>query len=194
MVDTLFFSDAELFNAWLETHHKDVSEVWVLFHKKGSGRVSQTWPEAVDVALCFGWIDGLRKRVDTESYRVRFTPRKPTSVWSAVNVKKAEALVRSGKMRPEGMKLFTSRSDAQGYSSRTRERELHPSYAQKFREDPQAWEKFSTFTPSYQRDAVWWVMSAKREETRVKRLSILITSSAQGERVPAFRATAAPSP
>lgn len=188
-----FFSNAELFGEWLETHHKDTSEVWVLFHKKESGRDSQTWPEAVDVALCFGWIDGLRKRVDNESYKVRFTPRKRSSVWSAVNVEKVEALIRSGRMRPEGLELFTSRKDARGYSSCTRQAELHPDYERKFREHPQAWENFSKFAPSYRRDAVWWVMSAKREETRSKRLALLIASSDREERVPAFRTAAAPS-
>lgn len=188
MVDTLFFDDADAFSEWLEVHHKHTPEVWVLFHKKGSGKTSQSWSEAVDIALCFGWIDGLRKSVDGDSYRVRFTPRKRNSVWSAVNVKKVEALTQLGKMRPEGLELFNCRTDAEGYSSDTRTAELDPAYEKQFREHQEAWERFSAFAPSYRRDAAWWVMSAKREETRVKRLDTLISSSREGLRVPAFRA------
>lgn len=192
--DDLFFRDAEAFSEWLESNHDSSSQAWVLFHKKGSGLASQTWSEAVDVALCFGWIDGLRKRVDGDSYRVRFTPRKKGSVWSAVNVRKVEELTRTGRMRPEGLELYNSRKDSDGYSSETRRVPLDAEYEQQFNDNPAAWERFSTFAPSYRRDAVWWVMSAKKVETRLKRLDVLIASSAQGERVPAFRAKgAAPS-
>ncbi|WP_026139501.1 YdeI/OmpD-associated family protein [Leucobacter salsicius] len=192
MPDTLFFGDSDDFSDWLETHHNHTTEAWLLFHKKGSGMVTQTWSEAVDVALCFGWIDGLRQRVDSDSYRVRFTPRKRSSVLSSVNVEKVEALMRLGKMRPEGIELFNSRKDPQGYSSETRNVDLHPAYEQKFKEHQQAWDSFSRFAPSYRRDAVWWVMSAKREETRLKRLDLLISSSAQEQRVPVFRAKSGP--
>ncbi|WP_440312875.1 YdeI/OmpD-associated family protein [Leucobacter chromiireducens] len=188
MDEALFFSDAAAFSVWLDEHHAHRREVWVLFQKKGSGVASQTWSEAVDVALCFGWIDGLRKRVDSDSYTVRFTPRKRNSVWSAVNVSKAEALIRLGKMRPEGLQLFENRKDISGYSSASRNVELHPDYARRFADSGVAWESFGKFAPSYRRDAVWWVMSAKREETRVRRLELLIASSAAGHRVPAFRA------
>lgn len=188
MLDTQFFADADSFSDWLEEHHKDTSEVWILFHKKGSGKTSQSWSEAVDVALCFGWIDGLRKRVDGDSYKVRFTPRKVNSVWSSVNVKRVEALLRSGRMRPEGIELYNSRKDTEGYSSQTRNVELHPAYEQKFKDQQEAWENFAEFAPSYRRDAVWWVMSAKREETRIKRLDLLISSSTQRQRVPVFSA------
>lgn len=187
MVDTLFFPDAAEFQAWLEVHHHDTAEVWVRFHKRGSGLTSQSWSEAVDVALCFGWIDGLRASIDRDSYRVRFTPRKKTSVWSSVNVKKAEALIREGKMRPEGLALFASRTDAQGYSAGTRRAELTPVYERSFRANQAAWEQFSGFAPAYRRDAVWWVMSAKQETTRQRRLGILIESSADGLRVPVLR-------
>ncbi len=186
MTDAHFFRDADAFTEWLATHHLSKDEAWVLFHKKGSGRASQTWSEAVDVALCFGWIDGLRKSVDSDSYRVRFTPRKPDSVWSAVNVQKVEALLLLGKMRPEGIELFNSRKDARGYSSETRKMDLHPEYEQRFRGDQAAWAAFEKFAPSYRRDAVWWVMSAKKEETRMRRLGVLISLSAEGQRVPAL--------
>lgn len=189
MDDALFFGDSDAFREWLERHHAHTPEVWVLFHKKGSGRASQTWPEAVDVALCFGWIDGLRKSVDNESYQVRFTPRRKNSVWSSVNVRKAEALTRSGKMRPEGLELFNNRKDAQGYSSETRKLNLTSAYEQYFKEHQTAWDNFLKFASSYKRDSVWWVMSAKKEETRLKRLDILVSSSLAGQRVPVFRAT-----
>lgn len=192
MTDTLFFGDADAFSEWLEAHHMHTPEVWVLFHKKGSGKTTQTWPEAVDVALCFGWIDGLRQSVDSDSYRVRFTPRKRNSVWSSVNVNKVEALMRLGKMRTEGLALFNSRTDAKGYSAETRKVQLDAAYEQTFKEHEAAWESFSKLAPSYRRDAVWWVMSAKKEETRLKRLDLLISSSAEGQRVPALRAKAAP--
>lgn len=188
MVDTLFFADADSFSDWLGAHHRHATEIWILFHKKESGRPTQTWSEAVDVALCFGWIDGLRKGVDHESYKVRFTPRKTNSIWSSVNVKKVEALLLAGKMRPEGIELYESRKDTEGYSAQTRNVELDPVYAERFKQHQQAWENFSDFAPSYIRDAVWWVMSAKREETRSKRLETLIASSAEKQRVPAFRA------
>ncbi|NQD42399.1 YdeI/OmpD-associated family protein [Glutamicibacter halophytocola] len=187
MVEAQYFSDAQAFSDWLEAHRHQTLEVWVLFYKKGSGQASQTWSEAVDVALCFGWIDGLRKSVDSNSYRVRFTPRKQNSVWSAVNIRKVEALMRMGRMRPEGLDLFNSRKDSQGYSAETRRVKLDASYEQKFKDHQTAWAKFSTFAPSYRRDSVWWVMSAKKEETRLKRLDVLIASSREGNRIPIFR-------
>lgn len=192
MIDPLFFSDADAFSAWLETHHDQDPEVWVLFHRTGSGKVSQTWSEAVDVALCFGWIDGLRKSAGDDSYTVRFTPRRRNSVWSSVNVKKVEALMKAGKMRPEGLELFNNRNDAGGYSSKTRSVELDPVYESRFKEHQAAWDRFMTFAWSYRRDSVWWVMSAKKEETRLRRLDTLISSSFQGQRVPVFRSKAAP--
>jgi uncharacterized protein YdeI (YjbR/CyaY-like superfamily) len=190
--DPLFFADSDAFSEWLERQHAHTPEVWLLFHKKGSGRASQTWSEAVDVALCFGWIDGLRKSVDDKSYQVRFTPRKKNSVWSSVNVRKAEVLARSGKMRPEGLELFNSRKDTQGYSSETRKLNLTSAYEQIFKENQTAWDNFLKFAPSYRRDSVWWVMSAKKEETRLRRLDLLITSSLAGQRVPVFRARETP--
>ncbi|MEB4615281.1 YdeI/OmpD-associated family protein [Leucobacter sp. M11] len=182
----MFFATADAFSDWLETHHARTTHVWVLFAKQGSGRVSQTWSEAVDVALCFGWIDGLRKRADGDRYLVRFTPRRAGSVWSAVNVKKAEALIAAGRMRAEGLTLFTERQDRSGYSAETRNVALSAEDERAFQADPVAWATFSTSPPSYRRDAVWWVMSAKREATRAKRLAILIASSAAGQRIPAL--------
>ncbi|UAA37180.1 YdeI/OmpD-associated family protein [Paraneptunicella aestuarii] len=184
MLDILFFKESEEFSEWLEQNHRKASEVWVGFYKKESGKVCQTWSESVDVALCFGWIDGLRKSIDEQSYKIRFTPRKSDSVWSAVNVKKVEELIKLGKMKPEGLKLFNSRTDSEGYSSDKRNLELDDEYEQKLRENPKAWQYFSDLAPSYKRDTIWWVMSAKREDTRLRRLDVLITSSEEGKKIP----------
>ncbi len=187
MLDALFFEDSEELSGWFEKNHKQENEVWVGFYKKDGERVCLTWSESVDVALCFGWIDGLRKSIDENSYKIRFTPRKVDSVWSAVNVKKVEALIRLGKMNPEGMALFNSRTDIQGYSSEKRNVELASEYEKIFKENHKAWQSFDNLAPSYKRDSIWWVMSAKREETRLKRLEILISSSEEGQRIPVFR-------
>ncbi|QYM75107.1 YdeI family protein [Leucobacter luti] len=192
MVNPLLFTHANAFDEWLEAHHTQTTEAWLLFHKKGSGKASLTWSDAVDVALCFGWIDGLRKSVDRDSYQVRFTPRKKNSVWSSVNIRKVETLMRAGRMRPTGLALFAGRTDPHGYSSETRKMTLSHAYEQQFTEHRTAWENFSQFAASYRRDSVWWVMSAKKEEKRLKRLDILISCSFQGQRVPVFRARTAP--
>lgn len=184
MIEAVDFPDAAAFSDWLDAHHARSGEVWVLFHRKGSGITGPTWSEAVDVALCFGWIDGLRKRVDERSYQIRFTPRTPNSVWSAVNVKKVEELMRSGRMRPEGIDLFNSRTDTRGYSAETRQAELSEPLELRFRAHHEAWVRFSSLAPSYRRDAIWWVMSAKKEQTRSRRLEILVSCSALGKRVP----------
>jgi uncharacterized protein YdeI (YjbR/CyaY-like superfamily) len=146
-----------------------------------------TWPEAVDEALCFGWIDGVRHSVDETSYRNRFTPRRPGSNWSRVNVAKVEALVAQGRMRPAGLKAFEARTAARsGVYSFEQERpaELAPEYLEQVRADAAAWADFSARPPSYRRQVAHWVMSAKREETRQRRLATLIESSGQGRTVP----------
>lgn len=187
MLGVLFFKDSEELSGWLEKNHNKENEVWVGFYKKGTGRVCLTWSKSVDVALCFGWIDGLRKSIDENSYKIRFTPRKIDSVWSAVNIKKVEALIRLGKMKPEGMTLFNSRTDTQGYSSEKRNVELASEYEKIFKENHKAWQSFCNLAPSYKRDSIWWVMSAKREETRLKRLDMLIYSSEEGQKIPTLR-------
>jgi uncharacterized protein YdeI (YjbR/CyaY-like superfamily) len=138
----------------------------------------------VDVALCYGWIDGNRKTIDDQSYKIRFTPRKMVSVWSAVNVKKVEALIQQGKMKSAGLHLFNNRSDAQGYSSEDRNVPLAVEYELQLRANSLAWEYFSKLAPSYKRDSIWWVMSAKKEEKRLRRLGVLIASSEEGLRIP----------
>lgn len=178
--NVIFFATPAEFRAWLEEHHASAPELWVGFHKKGSGRPSITWPEAVDEALCVGWIDGIRKSIDGESYRIRFTPRKPQSTWSAVNLARVEALTREGRMRPAGLKAFEKRTEAKtgiyAYEQR-KAAELDEASEQRFRSDPEAWEYFESRPPGYRKTAIWWVVSAKKEETRQKRLEQLIEDS-----------------
>jgi uncharacterized protein YdeI (YjbR/CyaY-like superfamily) len=178
-----FFAKPADFRAWLEENHDRASELWVGFHKKGSGRPSITWPESVDEALCFGWIDGVRKSLGADSYMIRFTPRKPRSTWSAVNIRRAQELVAEGRMRPAGLKAFEARSDDRSaiYSYEQRHAaKLDPEQEREFRANEKAWEYFQSRPPSYRKTAIWWVVSAKREETRRRRLRTLVDDSAQG--------------
>lgn len=186
MVGVTFFKNQEEFSDWLE-EHTEVSELWVGYFRKNTGITSLTWSESVDVALCFGWIDGIRKTIDEQSYKIRFTPRKMTSVWSAVNVRKVKELVELGKMKPAGMHLFNNRSDAQGYSSEQRNVQLAREYEEKIKLNQPAWLFFTNLAPSYKRDSIWWIMSAKKEETRLKRLGILIASSEAALKIPTLR-------
>ncbi|OEH91157.1 bacteriocin-protection protein [Bacillus solimangrovi] len=187
MGDVIFFNNQEEFNDWLEEHHAEASEIWVGYFRVSTGRESLTWPASVDAALCFGWIDGIRKTIDKQTYKIRFTPRKVNSVWSAVNVKKVKALIQLGKMRPEGMHAFNNRTDAQGYSSEQRNVELAKEYEEQIKANQTAWLFFTNLAPSYKRDSIWWVMSAKKEETRLRRLGILIASSEEGIKIPTLQ-------
>ncbi|MCF6305527.1 MAG: YdeI/OmpD-associated family protein [Rhodobacteraceae bacterium] len=186
MADVIFFNTQEAFSDWLEENAK-ASEVWVGYFRKNSGRASLTWSASVDAALCFGWIDGIRKTIDGQSYKIRFTPRKTTSVWSAVNVKKVKTLIQLGMIKPAGMQLFNSRSDAQGYSSESRNVPLASEYEAQIKANQPAWHFLNNLAPSYKRDSIWWVMSAKKEETRLRRLGILIASSEAGLKIPSLR-------
>ena len=177
--EVIFFNSQEDFSLWLE-EHSDTSELWVGYYKKSTGRPTLTWSESVDVALCFGWID-------EHSYKIRFSPRKASSVWSAVNVKKVKALIELGKMRPEGLELYNKRSSEKGYSSADRNIPLDSNYEKQIKENKQAWIFFNNLAPSYKRDSIYWVMSAKKEETRLRRLGILISSSEEGLKVPTLR-------
>ena len=180
-----FFKSAPDFRKWLETHHATARELWVGFYKKTSGQPSITWPESVNEALCFGWIDGLRKSIDDVSYMIRFSPRKPTSIWSAVNMKLAEVLVKKGLMTPTGIRAFELRKENRSgiYSYEQRSATLPDPYETMLRENQAAWGFFQAQLPSYRKAAGWWVVSAKKEETRLKRLETLIKDSAQGRTV-----------
>jgi uncharacterized protein YdeI (YjbR/CyaY-like superfamily) len=185
----LFFSSPTAWHAWLEQHHADTAELWVGFYKRDSGRPSITWPEAVDGALCFGWIDGLRKGINHVSYKIRFTPRNPRSVWSAVNVKRANELSAQGLMHPAGLEAFQKRqgkrSEIYSYEQR-KHAKLPLPYEGKFVAHKEAWEFFRAQAPWYQRVSSYWVISAKKEETKLKRLAVLIDCSAKQRKIPAL--------
>ena len=182
-MEPIFFETPAEFRAWLEEHHADEAELLVGFHKKGSGRPSMTWPESVDQALCFGWIDGVRRGIDEHSYTIRFTPRKTRSTWSVVNVKRAKELIEEGLMRSAGLAAFERRSEDRSgiYAYEQREEaKLDPAAEKEFRANQKAWAFFSDQAPSYRRTATHWVIRAKKEETRRRRLKALIEDSAAG--------------
>ena len=189
-MEPTFFATPADFRAWLERHHESHSKLIVGFHKRGSGRPSITWPEAVDQALCFGWIDGVRRRIDDTSYSIRFTPRKARSTWSAVNIKRMKELVDEGLVAPAGLASFERRTDDRSaiYSYEQRKAaKLDLDQERRLRADERARAYFEAQPPSYRRAAIHWVTSAKKPETRERRLAQLIECSAAGEPVPPLR-------
>jgi uncharacterized protein YdeI (YjbR/CyaY-like superfamily) len=178
----LFFPTPADLRAWFEAHHTTAQELWLGFYKRGSGKPSVTWPESVDEALCFGWIDGVRKSLGEESYVIRFTPRRPTSIWSAVNIRRVEALTAEGRMCPPGLAAFALRRENKSgiYAYEQRSEQLPEPYASRLQEHPAAWEFFQAQPPWYRKTIGWWVVSAKKEETRSKRLEQLIAECAAG--------------
>jgi uncharacterized protein YdeI (YjbR/CyaY-like superfamily) len=180
-----FFSTPVEFRKWLRRYHETAKELWVGFHKKHTGRPSMTWPESVDEALCCGWIDGIRKRIDEDSYVIRFTPRRRGSIWSAVNIRRAIFLVKEHRMQPAGIAAFEARSENKSgiYSYEQRSEQLPEPFAGTLRKNVQAWQFFQAQPPSYRKAVGWWVVSAKKEETRRKRLEKLIAASARGRRL-----------
>ena len=181
----LFCKSAAAFRAWLARHHASAPEVWIGFYKKDSGRKGITYSEALDEALCFGWIDGVRKRVDAISYTNRFSPRTARSIWSAVNVRRVDALTKAGRMDPAGLQVFRNRDVARSklYSYERDTCELDSALVRRFRSNVEAWEFFESQSPSYRRTVTWWIMSAKKEDTRWRRLDVLIADSAKGRRL-----------
>jgi uncharacterized protein YdeI (YjbR/CyaY-like superfamily) len=180
------FASAEAFRAWLEQHHDSATEIWVGYYRKATGKPSMTWAESVDEALCFGWIDGVRKRVDDERYVIRFTPRRKGSIWSAVNIGRVAGLTRAGRMRPAGLAAFEERrEDRSGiYSYEQRDRAVFdPAFEKRFRARKRAWAAFEAMPRSYRQAAIRWVMTAKKQETRERRLAALMEDSAAGRRV-----------
>jgi uncharacterized protein YdeI (YjbR/CyaY-like superfamily) len=178
-----FFATSAAFRAWLEKNHDKADELLVGFYKKSSGKPSITWPESVDQALCFGWIDGVRKRIDDERYSIRFSPRRPRSIWSAINIKRAGELKKLGLMRPAGLREFERRSKSRVYSYENRPRALPPELEKKFRANRKAWAFFEKQAPWYRRVAIHFVTSGKKEETRERRLAKLIDVCAQEKRL-----------
>lgn len=182
-----FFRTEAAFRKWLETNHDRKDELWVGFYKKASGKGGLTYKEAVDQALCFGWIDGKVQTVDEDSYRQRFTPRRKTSTWSAININRIGELEKLGLMHPAGLKAFEERDPAKtGQYSFENAPEFTAAQKKRFRANRAAWEFFQAQPPGYRRTVTWWVTSAKKEETRERRLNILIEDSAAGRRVPQF--------
>jgi uncharacterized protein YdeI (YjbR/CyaY-like superfamily) len=180
-----FFSTPLEFRTWLEKNHQKKTELLVGFYKVGSGKPSITWPQSVDQALCFGWIDGVRRSIDDESYTIRFTPRKPNSIWSAINIKKVAELTKAGLMKEAGKKAFSFKKDhlTKIYSHEKEPAVLDKIYETQFRKNKIAWKYFSTQAPSYQKVMRHWIMSAKQEKTRLNRLEKVIKASEDGKRL-----------
>jgi len=182
----VFFSSPIEMREWLEKNHATADELWVGYFKKSSNLPSLTWPESVDEALCYGWIDGVRKRVDDTRYQIRFTPRRPGSIWSSVNVQHAEALIEQGRMQAAGLKAFQARQENRSgiYSYEQRSTELEEPYNSLLRQNQAAWGFLQAQSPSYKKAVSWWIISAKKEETRSRRLEKLIEYSSRGLTVP----------
>ena len=179
-----FFKDASSFRQWLTTHHDSATELLMGFYKKASGKPSITYQEALDEALCFGWIDGVRKRVDEASYTIRFTPRRPKSAWSRVNIARVDTLSKAGLMQPPGVDAFERRDETK-YDSYydARNREFDEASERAIRADRRAWAFLQAQSAWFRGGAAFWVMSAKREETRARRLASLIEHLRE-ERIP----------
>lgn len=181
-----FFADAPAFRHWLEANAATATELIVGFHKVGSGRPSMSWPESVDEALCFGWIDGVRKRIDDQAYLIRFTPRQPSSIWSAVNIAKFEALQAQGRMTAAGVQAFARRQEARSvvYAyEQPATAELTPQELRDFRRERAAWAYFESTPPGYRKVVLHWVTTAKRAPTRASRLATLVQACRAGTRL-----------
>jgi uncharacterized protein YdeI (YjbR/CyaY-like superfamily) len=180
-----FFSAPAQFRRWLERHHDTKAELWVGYYKKETGRRSMTWPESVDEALCFGWIDGIRKAVDEISYTIRFTPRRQSSVWSAINIRNVQRLVETGRMQPPGLKAFEARRAhrCEIYSYEQRPQDLPEAMVAVMRKNRSAWKFFQAQPPGYRRQMTWWIVSARTGPTQKKRLAQLIEASAEERRL-----------
>lgn len=189
VMEPVFFATSAELRQWLQQNHASVPELRVGLYKKGSGKPSITWPELVDQLLCFGWIDGVRRSLDEDSYTIRVTPRKARSIWSAVNTRRARELIELGLMQPAGLAAFAGRDEQRSnqYSFEREQVELGEAYEAEFRQNARAWEYFQSQPPSYRKTASWWVVSAKREETRRRRLATLIADSGQRRRIAPLR-------
>ena len=183
------FPSPQAFRTWLATHHGARRELVVRCYKVQGKQKGLTYVEAVDEALCYGWIDGVRRRVDADTFSVRFTPRKPKSVWSKVNIRKAAALEAAGRMRRAGRAAFAARMErgSKRYSYESKPHTLDPAFEQELKGDREAWRYFTSQPPWYRRTSVFWVMEAKREATRARRFTILLGCSAKGEWIPLLR-------
>ena len=180
-----FFKNQDEFRKWLDKNHTNKTELIVGFYKVKSGKINMTWSQSVDQALCYGWIDGIRKSIDEESYNIRFTPRRANSNWSAVNIKKVEELTKNGLMKPAGLAIYKLKieSKSQNYAYKNLPVKFSEEYEKLFKANKKAWDYYQTLPPSYRKPAINWIMSAKREETRIKRLNTLIADSEAGKKI-----------
>lgn len=189
--ETIFFDSPAAFYNWLSEHHETTQEQWVGYYKKHTNKPSMTWPESVDQALCFGWIDGLRRSVDEDRYRIRFTPRKATSIWSDVNVKRYAELLEEKKIQPAGKAAYArKKADKAGLYSFEQDPKsivLPPNFESLIKKNKAAWAFFQKLTPSVFKASVWWVISAKQEATRQRRLEEFIQSCAEGKKIKMLR-------
>lgn len=185
-----FFPTPADFRAWLDEHHDAETVLWVGYYRKASGKPSVTWEETVDQALCFGWIDGVRRSLDDEAYVVRFTPRKPSSIWSARNIERMEAMEAAGAMTDAGRAAYEKHDTSahrDGYRISELPTEPPDWIVEGFEDHPEAWRFFKEQPPGVRKQSIWWVVSAKRESTRRRRLATLIEDSANGLRIRQLR-------
>lgn len=189
MKEPVFFEKAAEFRKWLDKNHKKETELLVGFHKVGSGNPSMTWPESVDQAICYGWIDGVRKSLGADSYTIRFSPRKPSSIWSNINIQKVEALTQQGLMKPAGIASFEKRAEHRSrvYSFEQENVVLDADFEKTFKANKKAWAFFEKQPGSYKKAAIWKIVSAKQEQTKLKRLQELIDDSEAGLHIKSLR-------
>ena len=187
--NVIFFESPAELRKWLTEHADKETELWVGMHRKSTGKPSVSWAQIVDQALCFGWIDGIRKSIDAEAFAQRLTPRKKGSNWSAINIRRVRELESEGLMKPSGLRAFQARDPKKSeiYSYEQREAALDAEAEALLRANHKAWKFFNEQPPSYRRPATWWVISAKKEETRQRRLETLIEDSAAGRRIGPLR-------
>lgn len=182
-----FFASPAQLRSWLGRHHEGQDELWVGLYRKATGKPSITWPELVDQLLCFGWIDGVRKSIDADSYAIRITPRRERSNWSAVNLRRMAQLLAEGVVEPAGRAAYEARGETRSYSFEQEQVALPKALETEFRKNRAAWTFFTAQPPSYRRVATWWVVSAKREDTRRRRFETLVRDSADGQRIGPMR-------
>jgi uncharacterized protein YdeI (YjbR/CyaY-like superfamily) len=185
-VKPTFFKTPDAFRAWLEKHHKTATELWVGYYRKASGRPTITWQQSVDEALCFGWIDGIRKKIDDNAYTNRFTARRPGSNWSAINIEKVALLTKQKRMRPAGVAAFKQRTAAKSriynYEQKEVDVRFEPALERQFKKNKKAWAFFQTLPPYYRRGEIRWVNGAKQADTRQRRLDKVMAACESGRR------------
>jgi len=189
MEDHRYFKSPKDFNRWLATHHRTKDLLWVCYYKKDTGKPSITWEQSVEEALCYGWIDGIRKSVDNESYKIRFTPRRKTSIWSPKNLSTVTKLIQEKRMKDAGLLIYKERKQghSESYDNMKKDWKLDKSYLSELKADKVAWKFYQTFTPIVRNHLHRWIMTAKKEETRDRRFKKLLTSCSSEELLPQFQ-------